>query len=115
MQCNFQVGQKVVCVDAEFWDEQLPQGTQLVGDLDGLQLGAVYTVRGVMMSPTWLIPLVLLEEIERPPSFIAGRYFESGFDPKRFRPIVSRGTDRGMSILRELLNKTDKPVEVENA
>ncbi|MXN46082.1 hypothetical protein GR138_12865 [Shinella kummerowiae] len=110
MECSFRVGQKVVCVDAAFWDEQLPQGTQLVGDLDGLQLGAVYTVREIMISPTWLIPLVLLEEIERPHSFIGGRYFESGFDPKRFRPVVERGIEKGMSILRELLNKQNQPV-----
>jgi hypothetical protein len=113
MKCNFQVGQKVVCVDAKPWDDEVPADIDLIGDMDGLQEGAIYTIRGIMMSPTWLIPLVLLEEIDRPLSFVYGRSFESGFDPDRFRPVVERGTEKGMSILRNLLNKTDKPVEVD--
>lgn len=88
MTCNFRVGQKVVCVNA-------------VGS-DSLRLGDVYTIESVF----WNGIGVTLVEAQPNKGHV-------GFRSDRFRPVIERGTDLGMSILRSLLNKTGKPVEVD--
>lgn len=107
MTCNFRVGQKVVCVN----DENLPylalRGPDFfIQGLHGLTRGAVYTVREVYSAPYCATHLVKLEEITRPAA-------DDGYSVARFRPVVEPGTEKGMSILRNILNKTDKPVEVD--
>jgi len=99
---QFHVGQKVVCVNASEMDEA-PVGVRIVGDLDGLRKGAIYTVRSIYIDHVWGGACIRLHEIERRPlSFFNGQYFESGYDPSRFRPIIERKTD--ISIFRAMLN-----------
>lgn len=92
MQCNFQVGQKVVCVD---------DGIDYLGKATNLSVGKVYTVEAIVPAPMG-VGLV-----------VSGAYswhHTKAYRSDRFRPVVERGTDAGMSILRELLNKADQPV-----
>jgi hypothetical protein len=98
---NFRVGQKVVCVV-----DAMSSGV--------LQVGRVYTVERIV-PPTLTLsfdgvgvrPGLVLCEVENP--FPEG----IGFNAHRFRPAVDRGTQKGMSILRELLNKQPQTVREE--
>lgn len=105
MQCNFQVGQKVVCVehpcDLECHSE----------DISVPQYGAIYTVRQVLMEEgdVWL----LLNEIRNKPDVFIDGSGEPCFHHEVFRPVVERGTEKGMSILRGLLNKRNQTVRVD--
>lgn len=94
---NFRVGQKVVCINAT--------GSAV------LRKGHIYTVWETFgfVLPTGLgveDTGISLVEIEPQTSHY-------GFAASRFRPAVEPGTETGMSILRELLNKADKPIEVD--
>lgn len=89
---NFRPGMKVAAIE-DFWQ---------------FQKGQVLTVasveRGVYEAFDGVAELCLLTFVEVAPS----PDFE-GFDARFFRPVVERGTDAGMSILRSLLNKADQP------
>jgi hypothetical protein len=102
MQCNFYVGQKVVCVNSD--PDAVPGFDRR---LDGLTKNHVYTVRGVMNAPKvwgqryphladqiW----VYLVEIER--EICASVDIEVGFVHWRFRPVTD------ISSLEVFLNKT---------
>lgn len=105
---NFHVGQKVVCVH----DEWVGSGIQTrLGILCPLQKGEVYTVSevgltdGIGLSGVRATkPGIRVKEVPNP---IPSKMWDAG----RFRPVVERGTEKGMSILREILTKTGKPVE----
>ncbi|MXN51881.1 hypothetical protein GR158_12185 [Shinella sp. AETb1-6] len=116
MTCNFRVGQKVVLVD------DTPRvGDGIVPRARAISLGAKYPVRGCVYAVrdirTTAISgevCLLLAELDNSHFVTAhGFKFEPGFSAWRFRPAVERGTDLGMSILRNLLNKTGKLVEVD--
>lgn len=90
----FRVGQKVVCVDAEFeaiaanYFSSLPARDE------------IYTVRAIGKLPSDMQPGIALVEIignEQPFSPIG----EWGFEATRFRPFVERKTD--ISIFTEML------------
>lgn len=106
---NFRVGQKVVCLDVpwpDYTSQVVAKGARLP------MTGNVYTVRWIGTARDGHV-YVRLDEIVNPvmefPGWGPG---EPRFGARRFRPVVERGTEKGMSILRELLNKTDKSVEV---
>lgn len=91
----FHVGQKVMCVDA---------GPNCVGDYSALIHGEIYSVAELVDGPEG--QAVVLWEIPMP----SNHWY--GFNPTRFRPIVSKSTDTGMAILREILareSNADKP------
>lgn len=100
MECTFKVGDKVVCVD--------DTSESTISWLKSIKRGETYTVRWVGVRGKTGSICVRLEGVRRM-NF-------SGEDvpllASRFRPIVSRSTDKGMSILRGLLDKADKPVKV---
>lgn len=99
MTCNLRVGQKVVCIKG---------GTSSLARNGWCpQTGGVYTVRGIYNGPE-RIDLHLAEYVhhQHHPDGI-----ELGWDASRFRPVVERKTD--FSIFTAILNKVDKPVEVE--
>ena len=101
MTCNFRVGQKVVCIKGG-------SSSRTRGGWSP-HTGGIYTVRGIYDGPE-RVDLHLEEYVhhERHPDGA-----ELGWNAARFRPVVERGTEKGMSILRNLLNKTGKPVEVD--
>jgi hypothetical protein len=79
-------GAKVVCVD----DGPGRRPCLFPGLLDGLTKGRVYTVRRV--APDWYYghPVIFLVEFVRP---IDGEPSETGYDIRRFRPLVSTKTE----------------------
>lgn len=90
---NFRVGQKVVCVDDTwvnpYWIKNTPNKPLL---------GAVYTIRCIRAGRRGCS--VLIEEISNP---LHSSGIELGFYARRFRPLVERKTDTGMSILKSIL------------
>lgn len=105
MQCNFQVGQKVVCklVVLSDWAKSLSFECPVVGK--------VYTIRAINVWPR--STLLRFEELRNERfTEISGKEIEPGFPHWYFEPVVEPGTETGMSILRELLNTQDKPLEV---
>lgn len=96
----FHVGQKVVCVDDQNWTS--PSLT-----FERPILGRVYVVRG--FTPTGTVKLEEIKGLVR-----NWRYFygEGGWLASRFRPVISRSTESGMSILRGILNGQRVPENV---
>lgn len=107
-QCNFRVGQKVVCVDDLTNFE--------CGKLAELHRGRVYTVRKVGLQDVAgdLKPAVWLEEARRDSDWIIFpghelQIVDFGFRASRFRPVVERKTD--ISIFKALLTPSKEKVE----
>lgn len=90
MQCNFQVGQKVVCIEADwgFWKSVAP------GAYDGPDpvVGGIYTVHEMHFEgeDCWL----QFDEFLGRPEFVAWHH-------ESFRPLVTRKTD--ISVFTALL------------
>lgn len=112
MECSFRVGQKVLCVD----DTPLkpPAGYTLVSKLAAPIKGTIYTVREIKPGIVSERPCIQVEEI---PNQIANVVSSTGeyiveiiWEASGFRPLVERGTEKGMSILRDLLNKQNQTV-----
>lgn len=113
MNCPFVVGQKVVFVDdaRRGGEGRIERAVAFKAGAKWPLVGKIYHVREVFVSYIGA-PAILLAEIDN--SAVCkklGKAREAGFEADRFRPVVEPGTEKGMSILRELLNKTDKPVE----
>lgn len=105
MDCHFQVGQKVVLA--------VPYGetAQFEAFLNGDTLpvpNVVYTIKEIEWVAADEIVFIRLNEISNPIPDHMER--EAAFNAARFRPIVERGTETGMSILRDLLNKQSQTV-----
>lgn len=108
MNCHFQVGQKVVCID-DSEPDFISTVAQVVGGMDGLRKGATYTIRSVFVDPFYNAVCVRIVEIQRLPlSVVRGVRYEGGYDPARFRPVIERKTD--ISIFTALL--TSQPEQV---
>ena len=109
----FRIGQKVVCIDdaipdgGTVYSKRLRCTFRLLGDLDGLKRGAIYTVRGIDRDWADELPVLFLEEIVRPP-FHSERA-ETGFDQRRFRPLAERKRQTSIAVFEALL----RPQEVE--
>ncbi len=98
----FSVGQKVVCVNDKEFDDEAPN-VIIIGDMNGLKEGNIYTIREIFIDPVWGDAEVKLEEIIRPDDSYTPSvgFYESGFHYSRFRPVVRRETD--ISIFKEIL------------
>jgi len=81
----FQVGQKVVCVNAKLVDVAGITRWRPAGDLSGLKDGEVYTVRFVGLYDIY--PCIWLKEIVRPIHPKQVDLGEPGFAVERFRPL----------------------------
>ena len=83
MECNFVVGQKVVCIDASLdskpWDTGFEQG-----DLDGLKEGAIYTIKEIEFCQWVSLNFLVVEEIVRKEITV---FHYRGFAAPRFRPL----------------------------
>lgn len=106
MECTFVAGQKVVLVrdfDANVRVEASKDGVILP------ELGTIYTVREIGavgdMVIIWLVEIVN----EKRFYFEFFQTLEQGFDPTRFRPVVSRPTD--ISVFRAMLGKAPSEVK----
>ena len=87
----FQVGQRVVCVDAA--------PNRLASDRKLLVAGRIYIIRGIDVSPGWKWPWwgVHLEGVRH--LYLDG-VREWAFHPRRFRPVTERPTD--ITIFRKI-------------
>ena len=105
----FHVGQKVVCVQDIFsdptWFNYVPNRPTK---------GTIYTIRacgpGIFANDArtlpQTIPGVLLVELVNPEmSWRWSGMTEQMFPAHIFRPLVSKSTDTGMAILREILDR----------
>lgn len=103
MTCNFRVGQKVVCVDDQWHDENW------AGFPCPLNVGKVYTIKKIGASEKTVFmgkkgyPSLTLHEVDHPYGDFAG------FAHDRFRPVVERKTD--ISIFKALLTPSKEKVE----
>lgn len=112
MECNFVIGQKVVCIDDDIGRYRVP-GVKYPPDasLDGLTKGQVYTVKNLVISPrTGWINVILEEIIRTHYSEIFKMNVEypddkQGFHYKRFAPLKERKTN--ISTFTEILNKVN--------
>lgn len=92
----FHVGQKIECIQPD-----AGRGTAWLADADRLVLGGVYTVIGLVSINKGGedVPCVQLAEAKN--SWL----FDGAYAADRFRPLVERKTEAGMSILREIADK----------
>jgi hypothetical protein len=106
---SFHVGQKVVCVNGAFyshtWFDYVPHRPET---------GVVYTVRAFGEAKFTSAndcclethPAVLLMELVNPEITWKGIGLEEQMFPAdRFRPLISKSTEAGMAILREILDR----------
>lgn len=109
---NFQVGDRVVCINDEKKAFRLP-GMSYQEDmgLDGLTSGVVYVIRDVFEHPVIAgAIMVRLVEITRPPVSNRRLHIEAGFHVGRFRPVVDRKTD--ISLFQAMLTRPRLGVRV---
>ena len=113
---SFYVGQKIVCIDNTLKNGRGEiivgvRGThRAVGDLDGLQIGQIYSIRGFGESWETGELGVFLNEIIRP--LEPGGPDEIPYRISRFRPLIERKTDISafQRICDDITNK--QPVKV---
>ena len=112
MECDFHVGQEVICIDNKIHFEWYTgmMGQIYTGiDLDGLQEGEKYTIIwiGLWQGP-FLEPhvCVRLQEIRR--QVWTGNE-EAPYSARRFRPLIKKETD--ISIFNKMLVPTKKVLE----
>lgn len=99
---DWKVGDKVVCIDANLYDDGYdPKTMYLYGDLDGLEKDKIYTIREFYIDSYDLEICICLDEIHRELDEVLWR--ESGYLVRRFRKVQKRKTD--ISIFTEMLNK----------
>jgi hypothetical protein len=111
-ECNFYVGQEVVCVndDVDVW----PNSRISIGGLDGLKRGQHYTVAEIFIHSLHNIPCIRVKEIVRESIFEPNPDRpdpdQQGYFAFRFRPVQKRQTD--ISALEKLLRpiKAKEPV-----
>lgn len=107
MECNFTVGQKVVCIDALTNSRTIK--------LPELEEGGVYTIRKIGVQE---IPGVFEPELSVWLEGVAREVFSSkdlsiicddfGFRPSRFRPVINRKTD--ISVFKAMLKPSKEGV-----
>ncbi len=110
----FHVGQKVVCIDANFSPDWHTIPWSTTGTLAILPTqGTIYTVRG---SKIWhfkdsgdQLGLYLNEVVNPPGNFKWGK-MEHPFAAWRFRPVVERNTEAGMAVLRKIADDASKKI-----
>jgi len=102
--CNFRVGQKVVCIN-DTWNEY---HAQVVRALDVVLpvKGEIYTIRSIIVRPHRSD--LLLHEIINPIIEYDIGPAEQHFNVLRFKPVVERKTD--ISIFKAMLNPSKEQV-----
>lgn len=105
MQCQFVVGQKVVCIDA---DMGFPEGHVVLEEIRYPEVGKLYTIKAITVGCVTGTPCVELEEIPKQivTIFANGEPFNGliYFSAAAFRPVQTRKTD--ISVFTKMLNQT---------
>ena len=105
---SFEPGQLIECVDVRIESAPYPG----IGELDGLQVNRIYTVRRFEPAYTdpgvrFAIPVVWLEEIIRPWPNWPGETEEPPFFALRFRPLQNSR----IAVFRQILAQTPRELE----
>jgi len=101
----FRIGQKVVCV------RNFPVGQEVRYSTGArsnkIQIGSVYTIREVDTRAVHLhgVACVRLVEVVNDVQQTTVGPWERGYPATSFRPVVERGSETGMAILREILER----------
>jgi hypothetical protein len=97
---TFRIGQKVICVSYE-WDNiwWRIRAFFLPPPCGDLTVGEIYTVANIIWDNEHPDVPWTIEVIEAPHP--ANRWWEAGWDPKCFRPLVERKTD--ISVFKRML------------
>lgn len=103
MECNFYVGQEVICVNDD--PNMLPNPPSEY-DLDGLTAGNKYTVSFIYIDPWFNLPCVVVKEIHRSVMYEGN---DAGYFASRFRPLQKKQTN--ISALQGLLQPSEKVLE----
>jgi hypothetical protein len=104
MECDFQVGDKVVCIDAsvtpEFKDKIMLIAENKIYTIESMFLDQIYPINKIGV-------VVYLKEIQE--KDLQGRklYFKAS----RFRPLVSR--NYSLSLFREIIQKVEGKRSIE--
>ena len=110
MECDFQVGDEVICIDASgtasMYDmfTKKPVGPPLT--IGELQEGAKYTIRWVGPYTNGIgehAICVRLKNFERPEPLTGEK--DMPFRASRFRKVQKKSTETGMSILTDILKR----------
>lgn len=101
MECNFVVGQKVVCINDNLYEFAKPgMRYNPTAGLDGLTKGQIYTIIDIVENPVTENINIVLKEITRLGALFPG---QGGFHYRRFAPLKEKKTD--ISVFTEILNK----------
>lgn len=104
MECNFTIGQKVVCVNDDENEFTRPGVEYISGGLDGLEAGKIYTISAIFIRLSTSDINVSLKEIKRKDS--NGDIIQEnsqGFHHARFAPLKEKKTD--ISVFNSIVNK----------
>lgn len=96
---TFYVGQMCECIG---------QLRSKHGDVPGV--GSTYTVRGYDFDSDGYQFILLVEIVNPEHRFDDGSISEICFDARAFRPLVEKGTGKGVALLKEIVEGTKHPV-----
>ena len=97
MECNFYVGQKVVCIDDDASRYNNIPGYTYIGSLDGLTKGEIYTIDKIYPHPMLNYILVDVREIDRMTKN-PDRLNACGYRYERFKPLEEKKRTTDISI-----------------
>ena len=96
---SFHVGQKVVCVDSDSRHGINDGCRWLPGE--EIHVGQIYTISRLWVDAKGYLVVDLFEKKR-----VQGWWpYEVGYMRERFRPLVTKSTETGMAILREILDR----------
>lgn len=108
MNCHFHVGQKVVCVSAEY---EFPPEYEVTAPIEMPVVGQIYTVHTIVHDEVNDLVCIRVEDIadQWVPARKNGKVGKGRvyFEHDLFRPLVTRKTD--ISCFKALLNTTKAP------
>jgi hypothetical protein len=108
MECNFMVGQKVVCINDEENLFRVPGMNYLPG-LHGLTKGEIYTITSIYEDKYTKsgirVTLAEIQRVNKSHEKLFDKVGGAGFDHRRFAPLKEKKTD--ISIFNEILNKVN--------
>ena len=112
MECNFKIGQKVVCIDDQIHEEWCVPGVSYTGSLLGLKRGEVYTITCIHVNETDNAICLLLKEIVPPKNV---NY--AGFRHVRFRALDEKKEESkrktNIDVFKRMCNRKYSPQETQ--
>ena len=112
MECNFKIGQKVVCIDDQIHQEWRVPGRVYTNSLLGLKCGEVYTITDIRVNKLNNAICLFLKEIIQP-----GNVNFNGFRHVRFRSLDEKKEESkrktNIDVFKRMCDKNYSPKEIE--